>query len=519
MKKDSLLRSTSLFSLATLVSRVLGLVRDAVIAAAVPLVWQDIFWAGIKIPSTFRQLFAEGALSAAFIPLLARARERGGDGMAREAAAAIFFWILTVVSAVVAVAILLAPWLVPLILAFPEDEAWKIPAAVQVTQMMFPFLLFVAFSAWAMGVLNTHNIFFMPALASAFFNIVLIAGCLFLAPRLDGMALMAGLGACVVAGGAVQFVVQLPQTARLKYFPPARASLRHPAVGEFLAKLAPAVFGLAVFQLNALITHTYFASKYGEGGISVLNYAFRLIQFPIGIVGVALATASFPRLAGQMERGDNAAAADTLSRVSRYLLLLMVPATAGLWVLGNDIVSMIYGRGEFEANNLQPLAVATLAAYAAGLVFFCFARVLARALQAQHDFKTPVRSGAAGVAVNIGLCAWFSSDPAAWPLWCLPLASSIASGVNVALMASVLLRRVPGFRLAPQLAFAAKCAAAALAMSAACWLVLRWIPAGDGSLRWDALRVAAGLGASLSVYAAAGFALFRQEIRAVLRMK
>ncbi len=283
IKKDSLLRSTGLFSLATSMSRVLGLVRESFIAAFVPGEWQGIFQAGIKIPSTFRQLFAEGALSAAFIPLMAKVKEEEGEEAAHTLANAVFTFLCISLACLVIVGIVLAPFFVPYLLNFPEDENWKVGAGVTTTQIMFPFLFFLALSAWAMGILNAHRYFFIPALASAFFNLSMIAGLTFGPLYYTEMPLMWWLGGAVIFGGFLQFGCQLFQVRKVGYFPPQWENPLHPSVKRLLKMLAPSVFGLAVYQINALITQTYFASKYGSEGIAQITYAFRLIQFPLGV--------------------------------------------------------------------------------------------------------------------------------------------------------------------------------------------------------------------------------------------
>ncbi|MEW6236762.1 MAG: murein biosynthesis integral membrane protein MurJ [Candidatus Omnitrophota bacterium] len=525
-KTDSLLRSTSLFSLATLISRVLGVARDSSIAACLPRVWQDIFWAGIKIPSTFRQLFAEGSLSAAFIPLLSGVIEKEGEDKARETAHAIFNLLALVVSVVILAAILLAPWIVPYILAFPSEKTadcviadWRVGAGVQVTQIMFPFLFFVALAAWAMGVLNTHRRFFMPAVASSFFNVCVVAGAVTGAAvfHLADMPMMWYMGGAVIFGGFLQFAVQLPQARQLRYFPPKAVSPFHPKVKIFLRMLAPTVFGLAIYQINALITQTYFASKFGEGGISITQYAFRLIQFPLGIIGVALATASFPQIAQQIAQEKHAQAARTLTEVMKYLLLLMIPAAVGLIALGRDINGVIYDHGEFHKSAWLEPTVQVLNFYCLGLFFYAVVQALVRTSQAHRDFRTPVYSGAAGVIVNIALCKIFVDE--GMPLWSLALASSIASGVNSLYLLISLRRRMEHFLILPLAAYALRVLLASALMGLACALFAAYFPIAGGTFARFTIRVVLGIGLGLGVYGLCGWFLFRDELKRLLKMQ
>lgn len=525
MKQDSLLKSSTLFSVATLISRVLGLARDACIAAYVPKVWQDIFWAGIKIPSTFRQLFAEGALSAAFIPILTRMREREGEERAREVGFAVLWLLLPTVSLVVLLSIYAAPVLVPWVLDFPEGgqvigvdasgaPVSKVQAGVLATQAMFPFLIFIAMAAWIMGVLNTYRYFFLPALASSLFNICLITGTIIGAHYYSGLTLLYFLSGAVILGGFCQFALQLIPARSIGYFPFRWVSPFHPMVREFLQKLAPSVFGLAIYQLNALITQTYFASKYGEGGISTMNYAHRLIQFPLGVVGVALATASFPRIAQLFEQERLADAAETVQDVLKYLLLLMVPAAVGFWVVGVDIVGVIYDRGEFQQSEWLMPTYGILAVYSIGLFSYAGFSVLARTFQAQHDFRTPVICGGVAVAVNILLCAIFVQR---LPVWSLALAAAIASTVNMGLLYLILRRRLRDLHGLSVLGFGLKVLLAALGMGGICAGTGYLLPDPEGHFLLYLFRTALGVSAGVAAYSLFGWILFRQELRQIIR--
>ncbi len=532
IKRDSLLKSTSHFTLATLITRVLGLVRDSCIAGLVPSQWQDIFWSGFKIPSTFRQLFAEGALSAAFIPLLTRVREREGEEKAREISAAIFHALNLFVAAVVIAAIFLSPWFVPYILDFPVEPVsspsleggnmegvsdWRIHGAIRATQYMFPFLFFVSLSAWAMGILNSYRHFFIPAVAPALFNVSLIAGCMVAAWFFDGMPMLLVLSASVVLGGLLQFVVQIPSARKIGFYPPRRISPFHPAVKTFLRMVAPSVFGLAIYQINALITQTYFASKFGEGGISQMNYAFRLIQFPLGVVGVALASASFPRVAqyiAQERRGD---AAKILSDVIKYLMLLIIPAAVGFIVLGPDIVGLIYNHGNFQARNWLLPTYHLLVAYSIGLFFYTVVKVLVQAFQAHHDFRTPVMTGSIAVTVNIALCALFVE--CGWPLWSLAVASSLASLLHTLLLTILLGSRMKELTFLPLFDFLMRVLMACGGMAVVCWAVAKYFPfSGDTKIE-EAFRVFAGIGLGMAAYFGLGWVLYKKELRAILRLK
>ncbi|MDP8242820.1 MAG: murein biosynthesis integral membrane protein MurJ [Candidatus Hinthialibacter antarcticus] len=516
MKQDSLLRSTSLFSIATFISRILGLVRDACISNFFPLSVQAAFWIGFRIPSTFRQLFAEGALSAAFIPLLTRVREREGEEKAREVSFAVFNLLSMVVTLVTLACIVLAPYFVPLFLDFPGQDPSKDAQAVQATRIMFPFLIFIAMSAWSMGVLNTYRVFFVPALASAFFNISVITGAL-IAWRYHGQVnTIAVLGGSVIIGGFLQYAVQMGPCWKLGYFPPRGISPFHPAVLQFLRNLAPSIFGLAIYQFNALITQTYFASKYGDVGISSITYAHRLIQFPLGLVGVALATASFPRIAQYLEQDRSEDAARTLTDVLKYLLLLMLPAAAGLIVMGQDIIGVIFNRIEFLSNGLLTPTYELLIFYCSGLFFYATFGVMVRTFQAHHDFRTPVITGSIGVAANIALCAYFSTFLG---LWSMALASSLASMINVTLLLILIRRKMPTLRYTPLVFFGMKSLTASIGMAGVCWLFCQMFPPAEAKFLMYLVRTLIGCGLGVITFFGLGWLLFHDELLKLVRRK
>ncbi|MBN2328712.1 MAG: murein biosynthesis integral membrane protein MurJ [Candidatus Omnitrophica bacterium] len=525
-KKDSLLKSTGLFSVATLMSRILGLIRDSFIAAYIPHVWQDIFWAGFKIPATFRTLFAEGVLSTAFIPLLTRVLARESEEDAIEAAAAVFRALALTVMTAVTLGILFAPLYVPYLLQFPGDDSalfpglnWRMEAGVWATQVLFPFLFFIALAAWAMGVLNTYRIFFVSAIAPTLFNLSLILGCLLGAKwmNLTGFSLMTFMMGSVIIGGILQFAIQIPSVCRIRYFPPRWASPFHPKVWMFLRMLAPSIFGLAIYQINSIISQTYFASQYGKGGISQMNYAFRLIQFPLGVIGVALATASFPRIAQYFEQDRMEDASKTFVNVMKYMLLIMIPSSAGLIVLGSDIVRLIYDHGHFHEQQWLMPTLHVLIMYSIGIVFYGAVKVLARTFQARHNFRTPVVIGAISVACNIVLCAWFVHRQ--WPLWSLALSSSIASAVQTLLLIAMMRIKIPQLPLLFLLDFSARVFLASAGMALACWGVLKIIPLYQESFLGLSARVAMGVTVGIGAYLGLGWLLFRGELLAILRKK
>ncbi|MBD3265352.1 hypothetical protein GF373_01670, partial [bacterium] len=448
----------------------------------------------------------------------------------------IFYLLLLAVLAVTVIGVLTAPFYVPLLINYDSADAvaqidaaekgvegvlpgsvdWREAASVRAVQYMFPFLIFIALSAWAMGVLNTYRYFFMPAVASAFFNISLILGCAFGAGYYENLDLMMYLSLFVLLGGALQFIVQIPNAYAIRHFPPKWVSPFQPIVKEFIVKMSPGILGLAIYQLNNLISQTYFATQYGSGSVSVMNYASRFIQFPLGVVGVALATASFPRIAQHIELQRKAEASQTLTDVSKYLLLLMLPAAVGLIVLGEDIIGMIYNRGEFAANAwLRPTAI-LLAVYSLGLFSLGLIKVLVRVIQAHHDFVTPVKIGGLAFLVNLLLCFLFTQ---LLPLWSLAVASICASGVQAALLLIVTKRLLREFTLTPIVLFGIRILIASIGMGIVCYFGLQWFPLEANSLLQYFIRVMFGLGLGFITYGLLGWLLFKAELKKIVKIK
>jgi putative peptidoglycan lipid II flippase len=491
---------------ATLASRILGYVRDMVVARAFgagPVT--DAFFVAFRIPNLLRRLLAEGALSTALVPVFAEYLALGDRPAFQRMVRAVAGTGTATLCAVSIVGVLTAPWLVAVIAPGWSGDADLVGLATVLTRVMFPYLLLVGLTALAMGILNVHDRFFTAALGPAVLNVCMIAAVLGLAPRLEPPVLSLALG--VLAGGLGQFLVQVPEVARLGV--PLRPSVewRHPAVGRIARLLWPAVLGLAAVQITVVV-NTFLASLLPAGSVSYLYYADRIMEFPLGVFGIALATAALPSMAAQAARGETQAVAGTVGFALRLSAFISIPAAVGLLSLGGPIVALLFLRGEFGAEA----AVATtqaLVGYAVGLPAFSASRITAQAFYALGDPRTPVRMGFAVVAVNVVFALLLMA-----PLrhTGLALASSLAASVNVIGLWWLLRRRLGplgGRELGRSLA---RTAAASAALLAWC-LLLR--PAADGSLAaaaWTLGTLAGGVG----VYVAAAAALGAPELRQLL---
>ncbi len=436
-----LLRSTSIVSAMTLLSRILGLVRDVVFARmfGASLV-MDAFLVANRIPNMLRRFFAEGAFSQGFVPVMGRYRERHSTAEAREFAAAVAGTLGVALFVVTAIGVIAAPLLVAVVAPGFVGDDGRFDLATLMLRFTFPYLLFVSLTAFAGGVLNTYGRFAVPAFTPVLLNVVLIGFAVGLAPRLEqpGMAL----AYAVFCAGVVQLLFQLPFLRAIGMLRLPRWQPAHAGVKRVLRLMLPAIFGSSVAQLNVLVGGIL-ASLLGVGSISLLYYADRLMEFPLGLFGIALATVTLPHLSRQHASGSSDGFAATLDWSMRLVLLIAVPAALGLVLLAGPLVATIFYGGEFDAEDVELTALA-LKAFALGLVGFSYVKVLAPAFFARENTVTPVRIALLALAVNFGLSVLFSGylvaidHPA--PHAGLAVAISIAALLN-ALLLYVALRR------------------------------------------------------------------------------
>ena len=421
-------------SLAVLGSRMLGLVREQVFAYFFGAGREyDAFLTAFRIPNLLRDLLAEGALSTAFVTVFSGELADKGRPRAFAVANAVGTLLALLLGLLVLVGMFAAPQLVHVMaVGFDPDKA---ALTVLLTRLMFPFIFFVALAALAMGMLNAQGYFALPQSASSFFNITSIfvglAGAFALAPQyMWGLLVahdraplatahapvpvaalapagwaMVGMALGTLMGGLVQGAVQLPLLWRLGWRPRPRTAFRDPAVQRVLQLLAPATVGAAAVQLSVFV-NSNFASTLGDRAISWLSYSFRLMQFPIGVFGVAIMSASLPTLSRQARQKDAAGFGQTLTQALELVLFLTVPAAIGLALLGAPLVRLVFEHGRFHAADTAACANA-LSAYAVGLPGYSALKVLQPAFVARGDAKTPMVVTLVGVAATIGLNAVF----------------------------------------------------------------------------------------------------------------
>jgi putative peptidoglycan lipid II flippase len=394
------LRATGLVSAMTLVSRVLGLVREQVFAALLGAGAQtDAFNVAFRIPNLLRDLFAEGALSAAFVPAYAKALHAGGREEAHRLARRVLTVLAVAMGVLVAAGLLFAPQVVALLAPGYALVPGKVELTVFLTRIMMPFLPLVSFAAVAMGMLNAEERFGLPAFAPAMFNVVSILwGVGLWAFGFSAVAVAVGWSVGTLLGGAAQFLVQVPPLRGLGFrFRPDWAP-SDPGLRRIAALMAPATVGLAAVQINIFV-NGYFAS-FEPGAVSWLAYAFRILYLPIGIFGVATGTVAAAGLARQAAAGDLDGVRATLRRSLLFLAFLTLPATAGLLVLARPVVRLLYERGRFGPEATEGTAIA-LVFYAFGLVAYTSVKVLAPAFYALGSPRVPLLASALAVATNL----------------------------------------------------------------------------------------------------------------------
>ena len=511
----ALLRSVATVGSLTLVSRVFGFIRDILTAAilgAGPVA--DAFFVAQRLPNLFRSLFAEGAFGAAFVPLASGALAEGGKPAVRAFAEEAY----SMLFAVLLVFVVLGEAFMPAVMAviapgFAADPG-KFDLVVNLTRVTFPYLLFISLTALQGGLLNTVDRFAAPAATPILLNLFLIAGLLVMHQfgLHDGQVLAWAL----TAAGVAQFLWLMASCAHAGVRLGLRLPRLTPRVRETLRIMAPGVFGAGVTQLNLLVS-TALASLLPGGSVSYLYYADRLNQLPLGVVGIAIGTAILPPLSRQVRTGDAAGAAATQNRGVELALLLTLPAAAGLIVLAEPILSVLFQRGAFGPTETAATAAA-LAAYASGLPAFVLVKVLAPGFFAHRNTATPVKVAVAAMVLNLLLTIGLMQ---VWGHVGVALALS-GSGWMQALTLLVLLRRHGHFRLDRRvMRNMPRIAAATLAMAATLWgLCLALAPAlgGPAVIRLAALAglIAAGAAVFALVVLALGVTGWR-ELRGQLR--
>ena len=467
--QDNIAKSTGIVSSATFLSRLFGLVREQVFAFLFGAGYAtDAFIAAFRIPNLLRDLFAEGALSSAFIPVFTDQVTNQGKEKAWELANLVLNLLLVTLCLVIILGVIFSPYIVQVIAPGFGDEAGKQDLTTLLSRIMFPFLLFIALAALAMGMLNTFRRFGIPALAPTLFNLGMIIGGLFVSPFFDPPIVGMAIGALL--GGFGQLAIQLPSLRKLGFKYRFTLNLRHPGVKRILILMVPATLGLASTQINIFV-NTLIASLLPEGSVSYLNYSFRLMQFPIGVFGVAVATVTFPIVSAFAAKKEMDQVLSTFTSSLKLVFFLTIPSAVFLAVVSQPVISVLFQHGRFSFLDTVATSQA-LTFYCIGLFAYSSVRLTASTFYSMGDTKTPVKTSAVAVCVNIILNLLLMH-----PLGFrgLALAASIAAMTNLFLLLMILDKRIGPLSRKDIVTTFFKILSSAALMGLALWVYLKFL--------------------------------------------
>ncbi len=482
-------------------SRVLGVAREVVLAALFGAgTSMDAFNVAFRIPNLLRDLFAEGAMTAAFVPTFTRTLNQRGRDAAWRLGNLVLNTLLIVTGTLVVLGIIFAAPITSAIASGSEFAAvpGKLELTTQLTRIMFPFLTTVAVAVAMMGMLNSLHRFFIPALSPAMFNVATISCAFALVPIMPDVGLqpIAAIAIGTVLGGIGQILLQWPVLRKEGFRYQPVLDFRDPEMREVLRLMVPGTLGVAAVQINVFV-NTYLATTEPEGAVSWLGYAFRLMYLPIGLFGVSIATAALPDISRHAGAGDIPAVRRTVSSALRMMLMLNVPATIGLMVLAEPIVALLLQRQAFTQADTAATAAA-LMFYAPGLLGYSAVKIAAPAFYSLRDGRTPVTVSVLAVLANLGINLVLVQ---VMGFRGLALGTAIAAIFNAGALLWLLKRRLGGLegrRIAVALV---KIVTASVVMGIATWYVLSALSIvlpGD-AFQWKGIRLFAAMGTGVAV--------------------
>ncbi len=480
-------RGAVLIALAVLCSRVLGLVRLIVFGTLFGGGrLMDAYITAFRIPNLLRDLVGEGALSTAFVTTFSKTLLREGEQSAWQLANKVLTLAVIVISGLVLLGIALAPWLVAM-LGWGFSPA-KAALTVELARIMYPFILIVSLAALVMGMLNARNVFGIPALASSFFNLgTIIAGAglgWWLDPHFGPKATV-GLALGTLIGGLLQLGVQIPRLRRFGYRFRPDFRWRDSRVKAILLIMGPSLIAASSVQVNVVV-NSGFASLLGNGPITWLQYAFRLMQFPLGMFGVALGTVALPMLSRMAAAGNHEGFRTELARGLRLVLLMTVPAAIGLIMLAGPIVSVLYQHGRFSAHDALETADA-LRLYAIGLCGYAALKVLVNAFYAIDRRKTPMVVSLCAMGLNVLLC-WLTTMRLHWGPQGLAFSTACVATTNFVVLYALMRRHLGRLESRAMLRLLARLSVACAGLALICWGGSSWLLANwPGEAFWPKL--------------------------------
>ncbi len=434
MLSRKLFKSTAVVSSMTMISRILGFLRDMIFARIFGVdSGTDAFFVAFKIPNFLRRLFAEGAFAQAFVPVLSDYKQQGSRQALKEFIDRTAGTLALVLMLVSIVGVIAAPVIITLFAPGFIWEGGQYELAVQMLRITFPYLFFISSVAFAGGILNSHGKFAVPAFTPVFLNICMIAAAIWLSPLMPEPVTALAWG--VFAAGVVQLIFQFPALWRLGLIPRLRWGFADKGVRKIMKLMLPAIFGVSITQINLLLD-TLIASFLPTGSISWLYYSDRLVEFPLGVFGIALATVILPSLSKNHAAEDHQSFSRSLDWGLKLVLLIGVPASVGLFMLAEPMLSTLFQYDEFGADDVM-MAGRSLMAYSVGLLGFILVKVLVPGFTSRKDTKTPVRFGIYAMIANmvLNLALFFPLAHAG-----LALATSLGAFFNASLLLGRLLK-------------------------------------------------------------------------------
>ena len=503
-------RAAGIVSLAVMVSRILGLARETAIGYYFPAKGSaDAFYLAFRIPNFLRDMFGEGILSKAFITTFLATEAEDGEAAAWNLANRIFNLTFLVLIGITALGIVFAPIVVDVLARDDFNESLdtvahfgfdsKVELAIYLTQLMFPYLLFVSFAAIAMGLLNSKGRFGIPAYASTFFNISSLAvgiGGYYLGPML-AVHPVTGMAIGVIIGGILQFLIQVPSMSRVGFRYRPMLSVRDPRVLQVLHLIGPAVLGVAAVQVN-LLTNTFFITS-DSGWLTWITRAYRVMHLPIGIFGVAISTVALPQLARLATAGETENFRNALSYALRLMLILTIPAAIGLMMLSEPICRLLYEWGvTVEEDTIGTAGL--LFVYAFGLCGFSTLKIVTDGFYAYKDIRAPVIVSICAVALNICLNYLFIYRGLFFDPRAVVFSTVLTVTLNCAVLLLLLRRKVGGLGLRLVVPLTFKILIASAVMGCVCWLT-------NGTIEGDWLGTEGIVPRAVSVFVPIGFSL------------
>ena len=502
-------KSTSIVGAFTLLSRVTGLLRDMVYSRMFGAgVLMDAFLVAFKIPNFMRRLFAEGAFSQAFVPVISEYKVRRSPAEVRELVGSVSGTLGAALFILTAVGVIAAPLLVLVFAPGFTQDAGRFDLTVDMLRLTFPYIFFMSLVALSSGILNSYGRFAVPAFTPVLLNAVMIVFASVVAPNFDrpGIALASG----VFVAGLVQLLLQLPALRALALLPMPRWGWPHEGVRRIARLMLPGIFGSSVAQISLLLD-TLIASFLVTGSIAWMYYADRLVEFPLGVVAMAAATAVLPGMSRDAAAGRRDRVGETFGDATRLVSFITLPATAGLMLLADPIVDLLFRRGEFTAADVRLTALA-LSYYALGLWSFSLVRVAVAAFFALQDARTPFRAATVCIAANLLMGVALMGPLAHGGM---ALAASAASTLNLGILLLALERRVGRMRWGAVARSVARSGFNTAVMSGGLWLF-----AGAMAGRCDSriLTVGTCVAAGVLLYGAASWATGSPELRELVSL-